>query len=122
VTTQPADPSAAAPDLPAASPADEFDTRRRIAIRLGASQVVFVFATLPVWVFLGLTKMDGSLSALQQNALNAAVVGYPLAVLAGALLGWQAWRHERYRVAMRWNSLPLLWLVPLGVIWYASWV
>ena len=107
---------------PPADAADPFNTRRRIAIRLVVSQVVFALATLPVWAVLGLAKMDGASSALRQNLLSAAVAGYPLAVLVGAMLGWRAWRHARYPAALRWTSLPLVWLVPLAVAWYLSWL
>ena len=96
---------------------DPFRTRQRVAWRLGISQTVFVLATLPVWAFLGLEKMEGG-SALRQTLLNIAVAGYPLAVLVGAVLAWRCWRRASYPSALRWTTLPLLWLVPIGTIVY----
>jgi hypothetical protein len=100
---------------------DPLRTRRRIAIRLVASQVLFALATLPVWVFIGLAKMDEPHSGLYQDAMNAAAGGYPVAVLLGTVLSWRAWRRGRFQAALRWTSLPLLWLLPMAVAWYLSW-
>ena len=88
--------------------------RRRTAALIVVLQLFFAAATVPIWAVLGLMKMSGG-SVVGHRLLDAAILGYPLALLVAVVMSWRAWRAGRMNAALRWNLPPLAWVAGLAV-------
>ncbi|RTE10665.1 hypothetical protein [Paenibacillus whitsoniae] len=83
--------------------------------------LLFVF----VWLFVsGMSVMmfdslDASGSAMTWT-IFISIILYPAGLLAGLIGSWIMFARRKYRAAMIWNGIPLVWIVPIaGFLVYA---
>ena len=95
-------------------PGDALADRRRTAMLIVVLQLFFAAATVPIWAALALMKLDDA-SVAEQRLIDAAILGYPLALLLAVVMSWRAWQAGKMTAAVRWNLPPLAWVAGLAV-------
>lgn len=97
---------------------------RTLWILIGLQVVYVLFVA--VWLFMAFMSLmmfnDASVFAETNTWLYIAyILAYPLALLAALIAGWILFAHRKYRAALLWNGLPLLWILStLGIVPYAD--
>lgn len=89
------------------------------------SQIVYILFIV-VWLFMA------GMSVMMFDSPDAAgeatpwlvfilILLYPLALVVALIVGWRRFARQRYKNALIWNGIPLLWIVPLvGFLIYAN--
>ncbi|RKP55056.1 hypothetical protein D7Z26_07450 [Cohnella endophytica] len=79
-----------------------------------------------VWLFIAgmsLMMFDDS-KVFQQTAtwlIISYILAYPLALIVALIAGWVLFSRGKYKAALLWNLVPLLWIVGvLGLYAYAE--
>ncbi|MDD9271211.1 hypothetical protein ACFPES_29675 [Paenibacillus sp. GCM10023248] len=83
-----------------------------------ATQIFYLLFIL-VWMFIaGMSVMmfDSPDAAGKATTwlIFAAILLYPAGVLTALIAGWLMFSRRRYRAALLWNCIPLIWILPLG--------
>lgn len=99
--------------------------RKKTLWTLIVSQIVYVLFVI-VWLFVaGMSVMmfdhPDAASDVTTWLIFSYIVIYPLGLLAALIAGWILFSRRRYKAALIWNCIPLLWIVPLlGFLAYAN--
>ncbi|WP_027085626.1 hypothetical protein [Cohnella panacarvi] len=85
---------------------------------LVVSQLVYVLFIV-VWLFMaGMSVMMFDSPDAAGNATTwlvfILILLYPVGLLAALIAGWKRFSRRRYKAALIWNGIPLVWIVPLG--------
>ncbi|WP_410769361.1 hypothetical protein [Fontibacillus sp. BL9] len=87
---------------------------------------VFYLIFSAVWlVVLGISAMmfdsPGSENNIGLNILYYYIQAYPGGFLLALCFGWFFFAKKKWRAAVLWNLIPLIWVIPfLGMIVYAN--
>ncbi|MFC4099847.1 hypothetical protein [Paenibacillus xanthanilyticus] len=93
-------------------------SKKKVLAGLIIPQIVYVLFIL-VWIFVSIASVmmfdsPGSENHLGVWAVFLLIVAYPVGLIAGLLLSWVSFFRRRYRAALLWNGIPLLWVLPIG--------
>ncbi|GIP46760.1 hypothetical protein IM700_005750 [Paenibacillus sp. DXFW5] len=99
-------------------------SKRKTLIFLILSQLVYLMFSISWLVVLGISaylfRDSGDVNP-GIRGLFAYLQAYPGGLLLGLILGWTFFAKGKYKQAVWWNLLPLLWVVPfIGIIIYAN--
>ncbi|WP_248930307.1 hypothetical protein [Paenibacillus hamazuiensis] len=92
--------------------------RKAALVALILSQIVYVLF-IAVWLFIsGMSVMmfDSPEAAgdVQTWLIFIFILLYPLAFLVSLVLGWVFFSRRKYKAALIWNGIPLIWIASLG--------
>ncbi|MBB3113908.1 hypothetical protein FHS18_006023 [Paenibacillus phyllosphaerae] len=94
--------------------------RNKTLTLLIISQLIFVLLIIVWMVVAGLSIMmfDSPEAATHVPTwlFFLYIASYPIGVIAGIITGWVLFAKKRYKAALIWNSLPLLWIVPITIL------
>ncbi|OPH59046.1 hypothetical protein BC351_22225 [Paenibacillus ferrarius] len=100
-------------------------TRQKMLWSFILSQIVYVLF-IAVWLFIaGFSVMmfddPSAMSDTKTWLIFSYIVAYPLGLLAALIGGWVLFARTRYKAALIWNAIPLIWIVPmLGFLVYSQ--
>ncbi|MNN64398.1 hypothetical protein D3C76_184070 [compost metagenome] len=99
-------------------------SKRKTLIFLILSQLVYLMFSISWLVVLGISAYLFRDSGDVNPGIRGLFVylqAYPGGLLLGLILGWTFFAKGKYKQAVWWNLLPLLWVVPfIGIIIYAN--
>ncbi|MGG6311324.1 hypothetical protein [Paenibacillus macerans] len=99
-------------------------SKRGTLIFLILSQIVYALFSVAWLVVLGISSYlfhSPGAVAWGMRAFFYYLQLYPGGLLLALLLSWYFFAKGKYKPAVRWNLLPLLWVVPyIGIIIYAN--
>lgn len=98
--------------------------KRKTFIFLIVSQMIYAFFSVAWLIMIAvygfLTQGSGQVHP-GIRALFAYLQAYPGGLLLALILGWTYYAKGKYKPAVWWNLLPLLWVIPyLGILIYTK--
>lgn len=98
--------------------------KRKTFIFLIVSQLIYAFFSVAWLIVLGISAYlfhDSGGVHPGMQVLFAYLQAYPGGLLLALILGWTYFAKGKYKPAVWWNLLPLLWVIPyLGIFIYAN--
>lgn len=86
-----------------------------------STQLLFVLLLAPWFLFAGLSVMmfdsPGSEKDPTTLVIFFTILAYPLGLLVSIISSWIAYARSMDKLAYWMNSIPLFWVLPIGLFW-----